>query len=316
LIWYLAVERPTVAVVLNSVRKLAGPFGVAVLTGALVIWAGYRFSFAGVPAPELFAGIRAVIEHDKGGHSAYLLGSISNTGWWYFFPVILFFKTPLAFLALFFYGAFLCLRQPRTEWRGGIALMFSLAILLFSLTSRINIGVRHVLPVYVGFSLVAAVAAARLLALAARVPWAKWTLGVLLLWMAAASLLNHPDYLAYFNELAGSEPEKIAVDSDLDWGQDMKRLGIRLRELGAREVTFTPFVLADLKNMMGFPPVHPSDPLKPAPGWNAVSLTEWKESRLALFDKHPELKTWPDTNKPLERVGKSILLYRFPPDAR
>ena len=68
-------------------------------------------------------------------------------------------KTPLPFLALFFYGAFLCVRHAKKDGRGGIALMFSLAILLFSMTSRINIGVRHVLPVYVrGFSLVAAVA--------------------------------------------------------------------------------------------------------------------------------------------------------------
>ena len=43
---------------------------------------------------------------------------------------------------------------------------------------------------------------------------------------------NHPDYLAYFNELAGDEPERILADSDLDWGQDMLRLSARLREVG------------------------------------------------------------------------------------
>ena len=37
---------------------------------------------------------------------------------------------------------------------------------------------------------------------------------VLLGWMAATSLLDHPDYLAYFNATAGSEPEKIVVDSE------------------------------------------------------------------------------------------------------
>ena len=44
------------------------------------------------------------------------------------------------------------------------------------------------------------------------------------------SLAAHPDYLAYFNALAGDDPERIVVDSDLDWGQDIKRLGQRLRD--------------------------------------------------------------------------------------
>jgi len=55
---------------------------------------------------------------------------------------------------------------------------------------------------------------------------------VLAAWFGASSLISHPDYLAYFNEFAGSEPENIVVDSDLDWGQDVKRLAARLREVG------------------------------------------------------------------------------------
>jgi hypothetical protein len=313
LAWYLAVERPAFGTVVKAAGARAPLFGLAVLTGALVIWAGYRFSFAGGPAPELFAGVRQVMAHNEVGHPTYLLGEVGDTGWWYYFPVILFYKTPLPFLALLTYGTFLCLRHPRQAPRGlGLALMFSLGILLFSLTSRINIGVRHVLPVYVGFSLIAAVGASRLLDRAAGASWARWTLGLLVLWMAATSLASHPDYLPYFNALAGSEPEKIAVDSDLDWGQDMKRLGARLRELGAKEVAFSPFVLADLEHVHGFPPIHKSDPIVPAPGWNAVSLTVWKESRMGLFRDHPELRTWPDGNKAQERVGKGILLYYFP----
>src|SRR5690348_17469145 len=45
---------------------------------------------------------------------------------------------------------------------------------------------------------------------------------------------------------------RSAVDSDLDWGQDMKRLSARLREVGAREVAFSPFVLDDLERGRGF----------------------------------------------------------------
>jgi hypothetical protein len=52
----------------------------------------------------------------------------------------------------------------------------------------------------------------------------------LLVWFFAGSLLAHPDYLAWFNEAAGHHPEKIVVDSNLDWGQDMLRLARILRE--------------------------------------------------------------------------------------
>src|SRR6202044_3917194 len=96
----------------------------------------------------------------------------------------------------------------------------------------------------------------------------RLALAVLLVWMAVSSLKIHPDYLAYFNELAGSHPENILVDSDLDWGQDMKRLSQRLREAGAPFVTFTPMSDPGLPEVLGFPPIRVSDIPNPSPGWN------------------------------------------------
>ena len=109
------------------------------------------------------------------------------------------------------------------------------------------------LPVYVGFSLLAAVAVMKLLEAGRSRKWVWGLLGVLVLWMAASSALSHPDYLAYFNEMAGSEPENIMVDSDLDWGQDVKRLGTRLHEVGATSVAWSGYVWADLQGEHGFP---------------------------------------------------------------
>ena len=80
------------------------------LTGILVVWAGYRFSFgdAGffhlrLPAPELYAGVRQVMEHNAQGQDSYLLGTRGHTGFWSFFLVALGVKSPLAFLALLIY---------------------------------------------------------------------------------------------------------------------------------------------------------------------------------------------------------------------
>jgi len=53
-----------------------------------------------VPAPELLDGPVAGPSTRGRGHTAYLLGQNSFHGWWYFFPVALAFKTPLALLLL------------------------------------------------------------------------------------------------------------------------------------------------------------------------------------------------------------------------
>ncbi len=319
LVWHLWSDRPAVSLVARRALQRTLPFCLAAVVGAGIVWAGYRFSYGNVagirlPAPELFAGIQAVIEHNRQGHPTYLLGMHSMFGWWYYYPVVLAFKTPLPFLALLFTGAAICLGKARRAnpafW---LPLAFSLGILFFSLFSQINIGVRHILPVYMGFPIVAAAGAVRLLEMSRTVPWAAWTVGLLLVWHGATSALSHPDYIPYVNALAGSEPEKILAESDLDWGQDMKRLAKRLHEVGARQVTFSPFIVAYLEAVHGFPPIQPMDPELPSPGWNAASITMIKAERLGLEDQHPEIKLWTEQIPPTERLGNTTLLWYFPP---
>jgi hypothetical protein len=55
------------------------------------------------------------------------------------------------------------------------------------------------------------------------------------------------------------------------------------------------------------------DPVQPSPGWNAVSLTGLKLTRLGLYDKYPEVTPWPELTRPTERVGQGTLLYYIPP---
>ena len=271
----------------------------------LVVWAGYRFSFAKVeylhlrlPAPRFFTGLATLWAHNAAGHASYLLGQRSNTGFWYYYPVALALKTPLAFLLLACGAAGPACR--RLFPRMAPPLFFCLAILLCALPSRINIGVRHILPVYVGLSVVGGVAAAGML----RQRAARWILAALVLWQVGSGALQHPDYLAYTNEIAGDRPENFLADSDLDWGQDMKRLGARLERAGATEVTFEPFNRT-YPGLAGhsFPRILPGDPARPSPGWNAVSVSTWK-----IF----ATPRWPDASTAQERVGKSILLWHFP----
>src|ERR1041384_1271842 len=97
-------------------------------------------------------------------------------------------------------------------------LAFSLGVLVPAMTSPVNYGVRHVLPIYLGFSLIAARGVLQMM------EWARsrklWGVAALALgvWIVVSGASHHPDYLAYTNEFVASHPENVMVDSDLDWG--------------------------------------------------------------------------------------------------
>jgi 4-amino-4-deoxy-L-arabinose transferase-like glycosyltransferase len=308
--WYWVSERPGGARLLAAVRSRLPGFALAAAVAVILVWAGYRFHFGPVhpggvnmPAPELFAGVDQVRAHNAEGHDSYLLGQRSSSGFWDFYLVGLAVKTPLPVLALLLVGMLAVWRTRRKFPRRLLPLAYGAGILLVGMFSRINIGIRHVLPMYMSFALLAAAGIMHLMEHAGRRPWVRITFAGLLLWFAAGSLAAHPDYLPWFNELAGSHPEDILADSDLDWGQDIKRLAHRLHERGATDVTFDRYSVIDLQ-ALGFPRVHRMMRDYPSAGWNALGVGLWKES---------DLFRWPDDIPPTERVGKSILLWYIPP---
>jgi hypothetical protein len=208
-------------------------------------------------------------------------------------------------------GVIFALRGRRDRFITGLPIAFAAAVLAVGMASRINIGVRHILPVYLGLSIAAGAAAWRLLE--TRSPrWAPALVLALAVWLAAGSLLSHPDYLPYFNELVWTEPERVLVDSDLDWGQDIKRLSLRLRQAGAPYVTFAPLYWTETK--LELPPLQQTDAYTPYVGWNAVSCSRWKLLNLNVPRNSPT-PPWPDRVRRQERVGKGILLWYFPPSS-
>jgi len=280
--------------------------GVAALLAVLLIWAAYRFSFGptafgfSAPAPEWWNGIAAVRAHNAEGHPAYLLGSLSNHGFWLFYPVALAVKTPLLWLALALWGL-AALWQRRNLGAAG-ALALAAGTLAVAMAANINIGIRHILPVYAGLALAGAAGFGKLR------PHPRFAQG--LLW---ALFLFQPfeDRLAYFNWLALGSPEKILVDSDLDWGQDSRRLGEALQARGAREVAMFTMQPGYLERFHGIRVIQPTDPTKPLPGYNAVSLTLWKSARFGLYSEYPDVKLWPDRFSADEKIGAGLWLYHF-----
>jgi hypothetical protein len=317
LVAYIAVERPGARKLIGLAQERAATFGLAVVTGALCIWAVYLFSFGKVPgwnislpAPEFFDGAVQNVSNSQTGHSAFLLGQHGVQGWWYYFPAVLAVKTPMAFLVLLFLGAYLCWRK-RGPVRYMAPLAFPAGILAPAMNGHIDIGVRLILPVYIGFSILAAVAVIQLIEWSDTGKWAGITAGLLVLWLAVSGASHHPDYLSYFNEFAGSHPENILVDSDYDWMQDTKRLAGRLHELGAKEVSYG--WLGDHQSLWPeLPATKKINPVEPVEGWTAVSPTVDKLVQYGLGYRYPNLKPWFDYLEPAERVG-TLFLYYVPP---
>jgi hypothetical protein len=237
---------------INPLRWNWGKAWAAVLVAGLMVWAGYFFHTSHVsikdgelsatfpnrapyvhkvharnlnvafplPAGEYVQGIYLVFQHNKRGHPAFFLGQVSQHGGFkMFYPTAVLLKWPTMTLVLFVLGLVLLLRGmipvPDGLW---VMSAFPALYFVLAMLSRLNLGERHVLPVY-PFMLVFAGALwetvkVRRLAKAAAI------LAVLL--QGADALRYAPDYLSYFNLLVPpSRSYKLLTDSNLDWGQGL-----------------------------------------------------------------------------------------------
>lgn len=319
---------------------------IAVLLSFFVFWSGYGFSsgsitdsetrphptidrFAGaagtlhnfaysvaeshwVPAPAFFRGIAQLRQKNAMGVKAYLFGKVRATGWWYFFPVALAVKTTIPFLVLIVAGSLSLARTAwvRKDWVMAAPVATALALLLVCMSSQINIGIRHILPIYPLFAIIGGVGACSLWTRAKSKHAGTVVVILLLCWHLESSVRAHPDYLAYFNEFAGQHPEKILVDSDLDWGQDLLRLSYVLRQKHIENLSIAYAGSPDLDlHQFGIPAFHELSPHQPTTGWIAISLLRLKAGG---FGFPSDSFSWLESYQPVCRVGRSILLYYVP----
>jgi 4-amino-4-deoxy-L-arabinose transferase-like glycosyltransferase len=309
----------------------------------LVVWAGYRFSvgqvtdaprphvtvdhFVGpkgtlhdwaysvveshwVPAPALLQGLSSIGEHNAAGHKSFLLGQVRQRGWWYFFPVALAVKNTIPVLVLTGVGIFYLGKSTWLErnWIMAAPVVAALTILLVCLPSHINIGVRYVLPMFPLLAIIGGVGAYRLWTGAGKRYARALVVLILLAWQLTSSVRSHPDYLAYFNEFAGRHPEKILLDSDLDWGQDLLRLSAVLRQKEVDKVSIAYAGSADL-SQFDLPPFRQLTPHQPTAGWVAISLLPLK---IGAHYIPTDSFYWLEAYRPVCLVGRSIRLYYVP----
>ena len=262
-----------------------------------------------VPMPAYFDGLFVVLRLARFGWRGYLLGSVSETGWWYYFPVVLALKTPFPFLGLLALAAarLRVVRHALFRRRALYPLAAASVFLGVAMTSRTNIGVRHVLAVEV---VLAVVASAAFLgpwrAGSLRASWLRGAAVVLIAWQAVESVAAHPDYLAYTNPVARGREWQYLGDSNVDWAQDVGRLGDYLKANGIVAVRTSPgFDPAGVLRRRGIA----ATPIRSATERPAGVIAA---STLSLEGMEPDL-SWLQAHSPVARIGRTIFVYRLPP---
>ena len=261
-------------------------------------------------------GFARFFKHQQ-GRPSFLLGAHSDDGFWSFFPVSFAVKTPVALLVLLGFAVWLAATR-RLRSRTDAFLWIPVALYAaVSLSRGINIGHRHLLPLYPFLF----VAAGRTAAWAAsawprRAPAAL--VGVLAAWHLGAALVIHPHYLAYFNELAGGPARgyRILVDSSLDWGQDLRGLKPYMEAHGIPRVKLSYFGTADpayygiaCDLLPSYLPLPREVVRSFAPGdVLAVSATNLQGVYLEAADR-PMMERL-RREEPVGNVGYSILIFR------
>lgn len=278
-------------------------------SGALVDFVLTRLP---IPLPSYWYGLWLVQRDVQGGRPVFLWGQHSS-GWWYYFPVVLLIKTPLATLILVGVALTLLLRSGLRNRYGLLFLILPVAVWLgIAMTSRLNLGYRHILPIW-PFLFVAVGS----LAAVPPIGWRQVALLALVGWLAVSAITIFPHHLAYFNELVGGPGEgyRYLVDSNLDWGQDLKGLARYQREHALGKIYLAYFGTADpdyygieYECMPSYGLLACDDAPIPRSGILAVSATCLQGGCTG----DPQAYRWLLDETPVAKIGYSIFVYELP----
>ncbi|MCX6738103.1 MAG: glycosyltransferase family 39 protein [Candidatus Parcubacteria bacterium] len=291
------------------------------------------------PIAQYMLGLLMATQRVAGGNTVYFMGEVNNQAWKEYFPTMYLLKAPLSFhiLTLMVIGLWIASIKKRDffkklidrlyRWTREHIAEFSLLVILIvywvtSIVGNLNIGVRHILPVFPIMYIFIGVGFFRLKdeikKKKIRIALSGLTV-ILMIWYVASSLMTFPHYLSYYNELAGGTKNgyKYAVDSNYDWGQDLKRLADFVDKNNIQKITLSYFGGDDPKYRLGEKLSGTSIYKNPKEnkGWIAISATFLQEKRAKVIEgfnfNGTELE-WLNNFEPVGRAGYSIFIYNIP----
>ena len=267
------------------------------LTKEAAIWAAQNVP---IPFSAYLIGLAGVIHQNSvGGYHTFLLGKVSDAGFWNYFIVAFLVKSTLPVLLLFV-GAIVLLFMPNRNRKTEILFLAVPIAVLFSilLPNKAQVGIRHLLPVYPFiFVLIGSLAAITVKSVI------KYGIFVIAIsWQFMSLMTAFPYPIAYFNEMAGGPDNgyKILRDSNLDWGQGLKALGAYIEKNRIEKIKLYYFGTAD-----------PSYYKIPFQGMAGADFTEPGKGIYAISAQYLGSVPWAEQSVPIAKVAHSIFIYEI-----
>jgi 4-amino-4-deoxy-L-arabinose transferase-like glycosyltransferase len=191
--------------------------------------------------PESYLyGFAHVLIQSHAFHS-FLLGTIYPHPVWFYFPIAMLIKSSLPFLILLAIAIWAVATRRLRPTRELLYLLIPATIFMaFAMAGGMNIGVRHILPIYIFLDVFLAAAAWALIERNRR--W-LYPVAALLIFQAISVVHAYPAYVSYANEAFGG-PAKVHLylsDSSSDWGQQMKSVDLYLKQRNIKQCWFAYF---------------------------------------------------------------------------
>lgn len=345
-IWNYPVERQ-----IHDTAHTLNSFRIKPLADLVVKMAGINILR---PFAQYLLGVLMVMQRAGGGNTAYFLGEVSAAGSHYYFPFAYTLKETLAFhiltLIALIVGVKAVLKSKNKglysffEWiRDNFFLtagvIFIVVYFTQSISSPLNIGVRHILPT---FPFIYLFVSRRIVLWINNADFkfsAKGFFGSLkfvyhryiktiprilivficVLWIFLSALITFPYYLSYYNELGGGTKNgyKYITDSNYDWGQDLKRLKFFVEKNNVQEIYLDYFGGGSPRYYFGekFKPWNVEKGLPPKNSYFAISATFQQESAAkpakGFTKDESKFYFWLKNKEPNARAGTSIFIYKF-----
>jgi hypothetical protein len=273
-----------------------------------------RLTPSALPWSYFLAGLFNMAGQTHAFHATYFLGEAGHENHWLYYPAAFLLKNTLPFLILLFMGTVLAARKKNSlkNWEWIPPILFFGAILPVQ-----NLGVRYLLPATPFFILLAGRAAGWLwnLKLKKAPRSGKLLTAGLLFWSLATALLSNANLISYFNDLVPDQKKVYFLgDSNLDWGQDEKRLCETVRQKGWTRLKLAQFGGADL-SLYGLKAQSwtAKDFKGPQPGFiYLVNLGLLQLGPVFDADLEPLAQSWMAALPPTGRIGDTWLYWEMP----
>jgi hypothetical protein len=253
-----------------------------------------------------------VMNHSRGGHGICVEGSFVTCNWRYF-PGVIAVKTPLLTLSLSGIGALMLLTSRRSILIKALIFIPLAFFLGAAMANKINIGLRHILSVYPFFFLLGGLPGAAIANMKPGIFKKAFAtlLLLLVLLFAVRSIRTAPDHLAFFNELVGGPVQgaSLVADSNLNWGQDNKRLAEFVVKKKIPSITIASEAEnADIYEYYKIPwkRLEEGALIHPTPGFYALSVGYYARQQ-------NDPKSWFKGKQPRYQVGKTFYVFEVFP---